>query len=258
MMNYALITGATSGIGYELAKIFAREGNDLILVANQKDKLMEIAEELPEYGPARIKVIPQDLSLPDAAEKIFNKVKEWSVFVDKLVNNAGFYIKGPFYQTDWEREQKLIQLECINHTSLVKLFLPEMIKRNNGKILNVCSTASFIPGPYNAIYCASKSFMLSFTEALAGELSGSGVSVTALCPGGTNTSFQDLSKRKSGFINPLMEPSVVAKEGYTALMKGRRLVVPGVTNKLQVFAMRFLPRGVVAKIAGSYVNRQSK
>ena len=257
-MNYTLITGASSGIGKELAKIFASKGDGLILVARQENKLRHIASELNAEYNAKVLIIQQDLSLPEAAEKIFNQVKEWSAPINKLVNNAGFYVQGPFSDTLWEKEQELIQLQCINHIKLVKLFLPEMLIRKNGGILNVCSTGSFMPGPYNAIYCAAKSFILSFSEALAEELDGSGIKVTALCPGATNTSFQDFNERKTSFINPLMDASAVAKMGYKALKKGKRVVVPGMANKAQVFALRFLSRRFVAKFAGRYVQKSHK
>jgi len=257
-MNYTLITGASSGIGYELAKIFAEKGDCLILVARQENKLRQIARELNANHNTKALIIQQDLSLPEAAEKIFRRIKEWDVPIDNLVNNAGFYVQGLFSDTLWKKEQALIQLQCINHTKLTKLFLMDMLKRKNGGILNVCSTGSFMPGPYNAIYCAGKSFILSFSEALAEELAGSGIKVTALCPGGTNTSFQDFNKRKQSFINPLMDASVVAKRGYNGLMKGKRVVVPGIANKIQVFALRLLPRWVVAKLAGMYGQNSNK
>jgi len=252
-MNYTLITGASSGIGYELAKIFARNGSYLVLVARQENKLRQIASEFNKNHNIKTLIIHQDLSQPDAADKVFDKVKERSITVDNLVNNAGFYIQGPFSQTSWKKEQELIQLQCINHTKLVKLFLPEMLKMKAGGILNVCSTGSFLPGPYNAIYCASKGFILSFSEALAEELTSSVIKVTALCPGGINTSFQDLNKRKHSFFNPLMDAAVVAKSGYNALMQGKRVTVPGITNKMQVFALRFFSRRSVAKLAGMFV-----
>lgn len=252
-MNYTLITGASSGLGYEMAKIFAENGSYLILVARQENKLRQIAAELNENHNIKTLIIHQDLSQPGAADKVFGQVKGRSIAVDNLVNNAGFYIQGPYSETSWEKEQELIQLQCINHTELVKLFLPEMLKMKAGGILNVCSTGSFLPGAYNAIYCATKSFMLSFSEALAEKLTGSGIKITALCPGGINTSFQDLNKRKHSFFNPLMDAQVVAKSGYNAFMKGKRVVIPGIANKMQVFALRFLPRSSVAKLAGMFV-----
>jgi len=252
-MEYTLITGSSSGIGYELAKKFAEHGDSLILVARQKNKLQQVAKELTDNHNIKTLIIQQDLSLPNAADIIFRQVEEWNVPVYNLVNNAGFYIHGSFAKTLWEKEQELIQLQCINHIKLVKLFLPEMLKRKVGGILNVCSTGSFMPGPYNTVYCAAKSFMLHFSEALAQELAGTGIKITALCPGGINTSFQDLSNRKQSFFNPLMDAPAVAKSGYNAFMKGKRVVIPGLTNKMQVFALRFFPRRFVAKFAAMYV-----
>ncbi len=258
MKKYTLITGASSGIGYELAKIFAEKGDCLILVARQKNKLQQIARELTANYNIEALIIQQDLSVPNAADIIFNQVKEWDVPVYNLVNNAGFYVLGSFSDTLWEKEQDLIQIQSVNHTKLIKLFLPEMLKRKDGGILNVCSTGSFMPGPYNAVYCAAKSFMLSFSEALAEELSDTGIKVTALCPGGTNTAFYDLNNRKQSFFNPLTDAPVVAKSGYKAFMKGKRVVIPGLTNKLQVFALLFLPRQLVAKSAGMFVQYSNK
>ena len=194
-MNYALITGASSGIGYEVARLFAKNGHDIILVARQEDKLANVASGLEKEYAINAQIIAIDLGHPQTADEIFQRVQERCLTVDHLVNNAGFYVKGPFSETSWEEEMKLIQLQCLNHIQLTKLFLPEMIKRGMGRILNVGSTGSFVPGPYNAVYCAAKSFALSFSEAIAEEVSGSGVTVTALCPGGTKTSFQDVKNR---------------------------------------------------------------
>lgn len=248
--NYALITGASMGIGYELAKRFAKNGYDVILVARQENKLVQLARELEKEYTIHARVMAIDLSRPDAANEISKWIKDKSLTVDYLVNNAGFYVKGPFAETCWEEEMKLIQLQCLNHTRLTKLLLPGMLNRGRGGILNVCSTGSFVPGPYNAIYCAAKSFVLSFSEALAEEVSGSGVTVTALCPGGTKTTFQDFGKRKRSFFFPLMCPSRVAAIGYKALMKGKRVVVPGMANKIQVFTLRFIPRKIAARLSG--------
>jgi len=257
-MNYTLITGASSGLGSELASLFAEQGGGLILVARQKDKLQQVASALNARHHTKALIIQQDLSLSNAAEIVFEQVNQWKIPIDTLVNNAGFYVQGPFSATVWQREQELIQLQCINLTKLTKLFLPGMVKRKTGRILNVCSTGSFMPGPFNAIYCAVKGYVLSFSEALAEELSGSGIQVTALCPGGINTSFQDLNKRKQSLINPLMEASVVAQKGYNGFMKGKRVVVPGLSNKIQVFAVRLLPRGIVAWLAGMAGSQSNK
>ena len=252
-MNYALITGASSGIGYELALLFAKNGHNLILVARQENKLIQLADDLKKNYLIKILIISLDLSRTDAAEEIFGQVQEKSIHVNYLVNNAGFYVKGAFSETSWEKEQKLIQLQCLNHTQLTKLFLPAMLKQGKGGILNICSTGSFVPGPYNAVYCAAKSFVLSFSEAIAEEVSGSGVTITALCPGGTNTDFQDFSKKRKSIFFPIMKASRVAKTGYKALMKGKRVVIPGMCNKIQVFLIRFIPRNLVSKLTGLMV-----
>ena len=254
-MNYALITGVSSGIGYELALLFAKNGHNLILVARQKNKLQQLADELKKNYKIETLIFSIDLSFTNGAEEIFGQVQEKSIHINYLVNNAGFYVKGPFSKTSWEEEQKLIQLQCLNHTQLTKLFLPDMLKRGKGGILNVGSTGSFVPGPYNAVYCATKSFVLSFSEALAEEVSGSGVTVTALCPGGTNTAFQDFSKKRKSIFFPTMEASRVAKIGYNGLMKGKRVIIPGLSYKIQIFLMRFLPRNLVSKLTGSIIKK---
>jgi short-subunit dehydrogenase len=252
-MNYTLITGASSGIGYELALLFAKNGHNLILVARQENKLIQLANALKKNYKIEALIISFDLSHTNVAEEIFRLVQEKTISVNYLVNNAGFYVKGGFPETTWEEEQKLIQLQCLNHTQLIKLFLPGMLKRGNGGILNVASTGAFVPGPYNAVYCAAKSFVLSFSEALMEEVSGFGITVTALCPGGTYTDFQDFSKRKKSIFFPIMEASIVAEIGYKALMKGKSVVIPGMANKIQVFLMRFIPRNFVSKLTGLIV-----
>lgn len=249
-MSNALITGASSGIGYELARHFARKGHHVILVARQEEKLAQVADELRKRYQIDAQIISIDLSQPHAADEIFRWIQEKSIAVDYLVNNAGFYVQGPFSETYWEEEMKLIQLQCMNHTHLTKLLLPGMLKRGKGGILNVGSTGSFVPGPYNAVYCAVKSFVLSFSEAIAQEVSGSGVHVTALCPGGTNTTFQDLNKRRGTFFFPIMDPARIAENGYNGLMNGKYLVVPGMANKMQVFMVRFIPRKLAARLSG--------
>lgn len=250
-MNGALITGASSGIGYELAKLFAKNGHNVILVARKKDKLEQLADDLEKEHTINTHIIAIDLNHPDAANVIFKVIREQSLTVDYLVNNAGFYVKGAFSKTKWEDEQKLILMQCFNHTQLTKLLLPDMLARGKGGILNIGSTGSFVPGPYNAVYCAVKSFILSFSEAIAEEVSRSGITVTALCPGGTKTTFQNLNIRRGSYFFPIMNPARVAETGYNALMKGKRMVIPGTANKMQIFMVRFLPRKLVARISAN-------
>lgn len=255
-MNYTLITGATEGIGYELAKLFAGSRHNLILVSRHEEKLSSTANGLINTHGIEVITIPIDLSLPGSAQYIYDHIVLKTATIDYLVNNAGFYIKGRYADTSWEEEQKLIHLQCNSYPLLVKLLLPDMIKSGTGGILNLGSTGSFVPGPYNTIYCAVKSFVLSFSEALAEELSGTGIHVTALCPGGTRTRFQDYSQRKKSYLFPIMEPSIVAKIGFQALLKNKRVVIPGVGNKFQVFTIRVLPRLWAAKLAGSVVKNE--
>ncbi|HRZ42100.1 MAG TPA: SDR family oxidoreductase [Bacteroidales bacterium] len=252
-MCYTLITGASSGIGYEFTKICARKGHNLILVARNGTKLQQIAGELQQQYPVKMVIIPQDLSEPDAADHIFKRIHNESLTVENLINNACFYIRGPFMDTPWEEELALIQLQCISQIKLIKLLLPDMKLMGRGRVLNVCSTGSFVPGPFNAIYCAAKSFLLSFSEALGEELKGTGISISALCPGGTNTPFQDLHSRKKSLLNPLMEASKVAEIGYRGFMRGKRVIIPGQMNNLQVFALRFLPRRMITRLSGKAV-----
>jgi len=252
-MNYTLITGASSGIGFELARIFAQNGHNLVLVSRNENMLKKISGNLKKDFAKNILIIPIDLSNTNAAQEILEQLNEKSIRVNYLVNNAGFYVKGAFSETLWDDEQKLIQLQCISHTELTKLLLPNMLKKGKGGILNVGSTGSFVPGPYNAIYCATKSFVLSFSEALAEELSGTGITVTALCPGGTTTAFKQFNNSRKSFLSPVMKASVVAQAGYKALMKGKRLAIPGLTNKFQVMLVRFIPRKLVTKLTSRMV-----
>ena len=252
-MEYALITGASSGIGLEISRQFAKDRINLILVSRNDKKLRSIAEDFEITHKIKALFFTEDLCNPNAAQKIFDQIQKHRLSVKYLVNNAGFYVKGKFTETSWEDAVNLIQIECINHTKLTKLLLPDMIHHGDGGIINVASTGSFVPGPFNAIYCAAKSFVLSFSEAIAEELKGTGVHVTTLCPGGTNTQFQDLSERRNSFFTPIMEPEEVAKIGYKAFKKKMNLIVPGILNKLQVFLIRFLPRRYVTKIAATMV-----
>ena len=250
-MGTALITGASSGIGFELAKLFAKDKHNLILIARRKDRLQQLAKELSDKYNIRVIEIAKDLSNPISAQEIYDTLKQKNIVVDYLVNNAGFIVYGAFSSTDWTEEQKMIQLNMITLTHLIKLFLPEMLKQKYGKILNVGSTGSFVPGPYNAVYCATKNYVLSLSEAIAEELQGTGVTVTALCPGGTRTEFADKADIKDTWVHTfgVMEAIKVAEVGYKALMKGKRSVIPGMFNKMQIFSSRFTPRILVTKIS---------
>jgi short-subunit dehydrogenase len=252
MSSAALVTGASSGIGWELAKLFAEDRQDLVLVARNRKKLDELARELTaSYGVA-VRVIAKDLTDPKAPAQIFSQLAESGPQIDVLVNNAGFGVYGPFAETDGEKELEMIQVNVTALTHLTKLFLPPMLERRSGQILNVASTAAFQPGPLMAVYYATKSYVLSFSEALANELSGSGVTVTALCPGPTDTGFQkDAGLEKTRlFSNPfVMDARSVARSGYTGMKAGKRIVIPGLFNRLLVQTVRFSPRRLVTAIA---------
>jgi short-subunit dehydrogenase len=243
-MPTALITGGSSGIGLELARIFAREGYDVVLTARNAGRLEQIAAELK---PAVVKVIAKDLSLPDAPLEIHREVSH----VDVLVNNAGFGVFGKFDGTPLSEELAMMQVNMTALVVLTKLYLPGMIAARSGRILNVASTAAFQPGPLMAIYYATKAFVLSFSEAIGNELEGTGVTVTALCPGPTASGFQDRGKmQNSGLVKgkKIMDARTVAEAGYRGMMAGKSIVIPGVKNKLLAQSVRFSPRSMVTKL----------
>jgi uncharacterized protein len=243
-MPTALITGASAGIGLELARVFAREGYALVLVARNQKRLEQLAAELK---PASVQVIAKDLSLPDAPQELHRAVPN----VDVLVNNAGFGVYGKFAQTSLSEELNLIQLNMNVPVILTKLYLAGMLSRRNGRILNVASTAAFQAGPLMSIYYASKAFLLSFSEAIGNELAGSGVTVTALCPGPTATEFQERSKIQNVALakhGRMMDARSVAEAGYRGMIAGKPVVIPGAMNKLLVQTVRVSPRAMVTKI----------
>jgi len=241
----ALITGASSGIGADLARLFAKDGYDLVLVARSEDKLRAFARELG----TKTTVIAADLSTPNAAANVVSRIG--AIEIDVLVNNAGVGVAGPFLDTDLQEELDMIQLNVVALTQLTKLLLPPMVKRGRGRILNVASTASFQPGPLMAVYYATKAYVLSFSEALAEELRKTGVTVTALCPGPTETGFvaaADVSETRLFKILRPMKSETVARIGYDAMKRGRRVVITGMKNKLLAESVRISPRRVVTTI----------
>lgn len=240
-----MITGASGGIGLELARIFGREGYALVLVARSRGRLDEIAEELK---PAPVQVIVKDLTLAGAADEVYREAPQ----VDVLVNNAGFGVYGPFVKTALADELGMLQLNMIALVVLTKLYLPGMVASKSGKILNVASTAAFQPGPLMALYYATKAFVLSFSEAIANELDGTGVTVTTLCPGPTATGFFARTKLENSRLikrMKVMDARTVAEAGYRGLLAGKPVVIPGVMNKLLAQSVRFSPRSLVTKIA---------
>jgi uncharacterized protein len=248
----AVVTGASSGIGLELARVLAREGHDLVLVARREPELRSLAAELSSRFGAESTVIAADLSQPDGADYVYESVMNDGLKVDVLVNNAGFATHGRFTETSATTEQQMLAVNIVALTNLTKLFLPAMAKRGRGRILNVASTAAFQPGPFMAIYYASKAYVLSFTEALAEELRGTGVAATALCPGVVPTGFQDvagLDDSSPMLHSPAVKsPEYVAQAAYAAMAKGKPVVIPGGLNKLGVQSLRVAPRRVVATV----------
>src|SRR3954447_6416423 len=222
MKETALITGASSGIGLDLARLFAKDGCDVVLVARSEGKLRELAAELERDCGVTAHVIALDLARPNAAEAL---VQRLPADVDVLVNNAGFGVAGPFVETDLAKELEMIQVNIVALTQLTKLLLPKMVARRRGRVLNVASTAAFQPGPLMAVYYATKAYVLSFSEAIADELRDSGVTVTALCPGPTETGFAAVAGMDQTRLFTLMKPMTsaeVAKKGYEAMKRGRR------------------------------------
>jgi uncharacterized protein len=248
----ALVTGGSSGIGLELAKVLARRAFDLVLVARKRDALEAAAGQLEGKFDVKAHVFAADLGLPDAPQAIFDFLRNENIGVEALVNNAGFGVGGEFSETELQRELDMIQVNIVALTHLTKLFLPAMIKRRSGRVLNVASTAAFQPGPLMAVYRATKAYVLSFSEALAEELRNSGVTVTALCPGPTHTDFAETAQlRSSRLFNAfgIAEASDVASFGVEAMMHGKRVAIPGIRNKILTQANRITPRALSVKLA---------
>src|SRR5215208_4489663 len=248
----ALVTGGSGGIGLEIAKVLARNGFDLVLAARKRDTLEAAAGQLEGTHDVKAHVFAADLRRREAPEEIFDFLHNENVAVDVLVNNAGFGVGGEFAETELTRELEMIQVNIAALTHLTKLFLPAMIKRKSGRILNVASTAAFQPGPLMAVYYATKAYVLSFSEALAEELRHSGVTVTALCPGATDTEFAasaQVGNSRLFTVFGVADAADVAEYGVAAMMRGRRVAIPGIRNKIIAQAHRFAPRMVTTKVA---------
>jgi uncharacterized protein len=246
-----LITGASAGIGLELARKFAAGKSDLVLVARRRERLEELAAELRKRDAVEARVVAADLGRADAPEEIAEGLAREGVSVDVLVNNAGFGALGAVAELDLKRQMGIVQVNVAALTHLTRLLLPGMIERRRGGILNVASTAGFQAGPFMAVYYASKAYVISFSEALASELAGSGVTVTCLCPGPTTTEFAEIARMGDAPMFKLlpMTAEQVARIGYRAFRRGKRLVVPGWLNYLGSMGVRFVPRSVAVGIA---------
>jgi len=242
----ALVTGASAGLGAEFAKLCAAGGYDVVLVARTASRLDQLAADLVKTFGVDARPLPADLADPAAPAAIFAQLAGKPV--DILINNAGFGVRGPYAETDWARDSGLMQVNMAALAHLTKLFLPEMIRRRTGRILNIASTAAFVPGPFMALYYASKAFVLSFSEALANEVQGAGVTVTVLCPGPTRTEFAQAAGIGDSdlFHGRTMGAAEVARIGYDAMMAGKSSVIAGARNRWMIRGTRLVARSFAA------------
>lgn len=248
MNKTALITGASSGIGLELARIFAKNKTNLVLVARSGDKLKALIDELTKSSGVKVKVIAADLSILKNCDLLIDELKNENITIDYLINNAGFGTSGFFTDTDLQKEVEMINLNITALTYLTKIYAMEMKLRGCGKIMNVSSTAAFQPGPLMAVYYATKAYVQSFSEALTNELKGTGVTVTTLCPGPTASGFQYAANINNVRLvkgRKLPSSAEVALFGYNAMMKGQTVAVHGFINKIVAQSYRFLPRKLI-------------
>lgn len=255
-----LITGASSGIGYELSKLFARDGNNLILVGRDQRKLDEVAEELRRINTAiSVHNIVQDLSVDGAAQLVYDEVKRLGLDVNNLVNDAGVGQRGLFWEIDFERDQEIIHLNILSLVHLTKLFLRDMVTRNEGKILQLASIAAYQPTPMLAVYAATKAFVLSFGDALIDELKDTNITLTSLIPGPTDTDFFNKADAENTVAaHKTDEAAKVAKEGYEAFLKGEHHVVPTIAVGAQAAMSTVLPNEAVTKMARKYMEEDKK
>jgi len=256
----ALITGASSGIGRELAKVFAANGFDLVVVARRRGPLADLARDLARAHRSRVAVVPLDLMMAGAPRKLLEAVRRRGLVVDVLVNNAGVAVFDRFVHNDLDAQLDLVQLNVAAVTALTRLFVPDMVARGRGRVLNVASAAAFQPTPSLAVYGASKAFVLSLSESLAVELEGSGVTVTALCPGFTETPLVEEAERvleKPGLVPSIfmLDAVAVAREGYEACMAGTPVHISGLPYELTVYWERLQPRWLIRRL-GSILSKR--
>lgn len=252
----ALVTGASGGLGLEFAKLLAADGFDLVLVARSAERLERNAQDLRQSYGVNVRTIPADLGVENAAQRIVAEVP----YCDVLVNNAGFASNGRFDEIAQDRLHEEMLLDVVTLTELTRAYLPGMRAKRRGRILNVASTAAFLPGPYMAVYYASKAYVLSFSEALAEECRGSGVTVTCVCPGATATGFQERANVGDTLLMrlPLANAQRVAKAGYLGMLAGKPVVIPGFSNKLVAVSPRFTPRALLLRLSRRAVQPASR
>ena len=250
MSKTALITGASSGIGKELAIIHAQKGGNLVLVARREDKLQALKKELEQQYQVSVEIIIKDLTAPQAAQEVYDSVQVLGIEIDYLINNAGFGGRGKFHERPWEQDLAMINLNIIALTNLTRLFLPNFVKRNSGKILNTSSTASFMPGPLQAVYFATKAYVTFFSNALSEELHDTNVTVTNLMPGATESEFASTSGMdKTGLFDKTVSAHSVALDGYNGMLNGKIDVVSGLTTsqKIMMKMIPFTPKKMILK-----------
>ncbi|WP_395627470.1 SDR family NAD(P)-dependent oxidoreductase [Daejeonella sp.] len=258
MKTTALITGASNGIGLELAKIHASKGGDLVLVARSKSKLDELKSELEKQFGVSVYTIGKDLSAINSAQEVYDEIIKQNIQIDYLINNAGFGDFGMFAERDWNKELEMINLNITTLTQFTKLYLQDMVKRKSGKIMNVASTAAFQSGPTMAVYCATKAYVLSFTEALSNEVSNQGITITALCPGATETGFQaagGMDESKLFKEKKLPTAKQVADYGYNSMIKGKTVAIHGIMNYIMSNSIRFIPRALVLMVSRKMLDK---
>lgn len=248
MKNVALITGASSGIGKEFAQIHAQRGGDVIVVARRVEKLEQLKTELESAFKVKVMTIATDLTRAEAPKEIYTQLKEADITVDYLINNAGFGGHGKFHEREWEQDLAMINLNIVTLSALTRLFLPDMVSRDRGKILNVSSTASLVPGPLQAVYYATKAYVTSFSNAIAEELHDTNITVTALLPGATETEFAQTSGMdKTDLFSKAASAHSVALDGYNGMLKGKLNVISGFTTAQRIMTAMtpFLPKKMV-------------
>lgn len=250
-MKTALITGASNGIGLELAKVHASKGGNLVLVARNKSKLDELKIELENQYKIKVYTIGKDLSLPTAAQEVYDETKQLNIQIDYLINNAGFGDYGMFVDLDWNKQAQMIQLNITTLTHFTHLYLQDMVRRGEGKIMNVASTAAFQSGPTMAVYFATKAFVLNFSEAVDNEVRDKGVTVTTLCPGPTESGFQAAAAMEESALvkgKKFASSKEVAVYGYKSMMNGKTIAIHGFMNALMANTVRFAPRAFAVKM----------
>jgi short-subunit dehydrogenase len=250
MKGNVLITGASSGIGWEMAELFARAGYRVVAVARNESKLNELQHQLNEKYANETILIVKDLVRKNAIGELVTSLQDQNLHIDVLFNNAGFGLYGPFLETDGDDELDMIKLNVNVLTHLTKLLLPKMVENKSGGVLNVASTASFLPGPLMAVYYATKAYVLSFSEAIANELAGTGVTITALCPGPTATGFMERANLGTSklFEKSVMDVHTVAKQGFEGFIRGKTVVIPGLRNRVLASSVGLIPRNMLTKV----------